>query len=413
MSVIKPFRGLRPKRQLAKQIASPPYDVLSSEEAREMVQNNPLSFLHIIKPEICFPENIDIHSNEVYEEGRKNLKRFIADRALIRDDKACFYIYRQIMGHHSQIGLVACASVEEYQKNQIKKHEHTRPDKEQDRANHINILNAQAGPVFLTYRARPEIDTIINNWISKKPEYDFIADDSIQHTFWIVDDDKVIETLQDQFKLIKYLYVADGHHRSAAAARVREMRMAKENHNGSEEYNYYLTVIFPDNQMQIMDYNRVITDLNGLSEPEFLKKVKEKFNLKVLGDDVEKPKTKHTYVMYLNKIWYQLEVTPGTYSESDPVERLDISILMKNLLQPVLGIGDPRTDQRIDFVGGIRGLKELKKRVDSGEMAIAFGLFPISIKDLIAIADNNDIMPPKTTWFEPKLRSGLVIHLLD
>lgn len=413
MSTIKPFHGLRPKRELAKQIASPPYDVLSSEEAREMVQNNPLSFLHIIKPEICFPDNIDIHSDKVYEEGKKNLKRFIDNGALIKDDKACFYIYRQVMGNHSQIGLVACASVEEYQKNLIKKHEHTRPDKEQDRANHINILNAQAGPVFLTYRARPGIDAIIDCWTSKEPKYDFIADDFIQHTFWVVDDDEVIEKLQDQFKLIKYLYVADGHHRSAAAARVREMRMANGNHTGNEEYNYYLTVIFPDNQMHILDYNRVITDLNGFSESEFLEKVKEKFDLKVLGDNAEKPKVKHTYVMYLNKIWYQLKAKPDLFSESDPVERLDISILMKNLLQPVLAIGDPRTDQRIDFVGGIRGLKELKKRVDSGEMAIAFGLFPISIQDLIAIADNNDIMPPKTTWFEPKLRSGLVIHLLD
>ena len=413
MSIIKPFRGLRPTRELASKIASPPYDVLSSKEAREMVQNNPLSFLHIIKPEICLPEDIDVHSNKVYDEGKKNLERFICEGALKQDDKACFYIYRQIMGNHSQIGLVACASVEEYQNNLIKKHELTRPDKEQDRANHIDILNAQAGPVFLTYKARPEIDTIINAWIDKEPEYDFIADDSIQHTFWVIDNDKVIEQIQNRFKNIPYLYVADGHHRSAAAARVRDIRMAKGNHTGNEEYNYYLTVIFPDNQMQIQDYNRVVTDLNGLTESELLDKVKEKFNLTVLGDEAEKPKSKHTYVMYLNKVWYHLEAKVGTFSESDPVERLDISILMKNLLQPVLGIGNPRTDQRIDFVGGIRGLKELKKRVDSGGMAVAFGLYPISIEDLIAIADNNEIMPPKTTWFEPKLRSGLVIHLLD
>ena len=413
MSNIKPFRGLRPARDLAQKIASPPYDVLSSKEAREMVQNNPLSFLHIIKPEISLPENIDVHSNEVYNEGKKNLRRFINEGSLRQDDKACFYIYRQIMGNHSQIGLVACASVEEYQNNLIKKHEHTRPDKEQDRANHINILNAQAGPVFLTYKAKPEIDAVINAWVSKDPEYDFKADDTIQHTFWVVDDDQIIEKIQNLFKSIKYLYVADGHHRSAAAARVREMRMKQGKHTGTEEYNYYLTVIFPDNQMQIQDYNRVITDLNGLAESEFLDKVKEKFNLTVLGEQADKPKSRHNYVMYLNHVWYHLEAKPGTFSESDPVERLDISILMKNLLQPVLGIGDPRTDQRIDFVGGIRGLKELKKRVDSGEMAVAFGLYPISIQDLIAIADNNEIMPPKTTWFEPKLRSGLVVHLLD
>ena len=413
MSIIKPFRGLRPTRELASKIASPPYDVLSSKEAREMVQNNPLSFLHIIKPEICLSEDVDVHSEAVYEEGKKNLNRFIKEGALKQDEKACFYIYRQIMGNHSQIGLVACASVEEYQNNLIKKHELTRPDKEQDRATHIDRLNAQAGPVFLTYRAKPEIDAIINKWISREPEYDFTAADSIQHTFWVVNDDKVIDQIQNQFKNIPYMYVADGHHRSAAAARVREMRMARGSHTGKEEYNFYLTVIFPDNQMQIQDYNRVITDLNGLTDDELLDKIKEKFNLKVLGEVAEKPDRKHTYVMYLNKTWYHLEAKPGTFSESDPVERLDISILMANLLQPVLGIGNPRTDQRIDFVGGIRGLKELKKRVDSGEMAVAFGLFPISIGDLIAIADNNDIMPPKTTWFEPKLRSGLVVHLLD
>ncbi|MEJ2542920.1 MAG: DUF1015 family protein, partial [Calditrichaceae bacterium] len=324
-----------------------------------------------------------------------------------------FYIYRQIMGNHSQIGLVACASVEEYENNIIKKHELTRPDKEQDRATHIDRLNAQAGPVFLTYRAKAEIDQIINNWIIRDPEYDFTADDSIQHTFWVVDDDKVLDQIQSQFRNIPYMYVADGHHRSAAAARIREMRMVKGNHTGNEEYNYYLTVIFPDNQMQIQDYNRVITDLNGLTEDQLLEMIKEKFTLKVLGENTEKPDRKHTYVMYLNKTWYHLEAKSGTFSESDPVERLDISILMANLLKPVLGIGNPRTDQRIDFVGGIRGLKELKKRVDSGEMAIAFGLFPIAIEDLIAIADNDEIMPPKTTWFEPKLRSGLVIHLLD
>jgi uncharacterized protein (DUF1015 family) len=308
---------------------------------------------------------------------------------------------------------VACASVEEYNKNLIKKHELTRPDKEQDRVNHINALNAQAGPVFLTYKARNDIDQIINAYIKNEPEYDFTADDSIQHTFWVVDDETVIKNLQEKFKEIKYLYVADGHHRSAAASRVREMRKSRGDYTGNEEYNYYLTVIFPDNQMQILDYNRVITDLNGLSEKDFFDKVKDKFNFRELGDSAEKPQARHTYVMYLNKKWYHLEAKSGTYDESDPVGRLDISILMNNLLQPVLGIWDPRTDNRIDFVGGIRGLKELKKRVDSGEMAVAFGLYPISIGDLMAISDNNDIMPPKTTWFEPKLRSGLVVHLLD
>ena len=413
MSVIKPFRGLRPIRELAKKIASPPYDVLSSQEARDMVKNNPLSFLHIIKPEICLPEDIDVHSKEVYDEGKKNLNRFIEDGALKQDDKACFYIYRQTMANHSQIGLVACASVEEYLNNTIKKHELTRPDKEQDRVNHINTLNAQTGPVFLTYKAQADIDEIINAYIDNEPEYDFTADDFIQHTFWVVDDDQVTENIQNKFKDIEYLYIADGHHRSAAAARVWEMRKSNGNHTGNEEYNYYLTVIFPDNQMKILDYNRVITDLSSLSESELIEKVKEKFNITVLGNQAEKPKSKHTFIMYINNVWYHLEAKPGIFNESDPVERLDISILMNNLLQPVLGIGDPRTDKRIDFVGGIRGLNELKKRVDSGEMAVAFGLFPISIEDLIAIADNDEIMPPKTTWFEPKLRSGLVVHLLD
>jgi len=414
MAVIKPFRGLRPKKELAEKVASPPYDVLSSEEAREMAKNNPYSFLHINKPEIDLPPETDIYDEAVYQKGRENLDRFIKEGILIQDEKPMFYVYRQIMGNHSQIGLVAGASVEEYEKGLIKKHELTRADKEEDRVKHVNTLNAQTGPVFLTYKAKPEIDALINKIIEDEPEYDFTADDGIRHTFWLVDKEEDIQKLQDLFKELDCLYVADGHHRSAAAMRVKQMRLAQNpNHTGEEEYNYFLTVIFPHDQMYIMDYNRVVKDLNGLSKEEFLKKVEEKFEVKKLGSTAEKPKKKHEFVIYLDGEWYQLKAKPGTFNENDPVEQLDVSILMKNLLVPILGIGDPRKDKRIDFVGGIRGLEELKRRVDSGDWKVAFGLYPTSIEDLMAIADAGKIMPPKSTWFEPKLRSGLVIHKLD
>lgn len=414
MAVIKPFRGLRPKKELAEKVASPPYDVLSSEEAREMAKDNPYSFLHINKPEIDLPPETDLYDETVYQKGRENLDRFIKEGILIQDEKPMFYVYRQIMGNHSQIGLVAGASVEEYEKGLIKKHELTRADKEEDRVKHVNTLNAQTGPVFLTYKAKPEIDTLINKIIKDEPEYDFTADDGIRHTFWLVDKDEDIQKLQDLFKELDCLYVADGHHRSAAAMRVKQMRQAQNpNHTGEEEYNYFLTVIFPHDQMYIMDYNRVVKDLNGLSKEEFLKKVEEKFEVKKLGSTAEKPKKKHEFVMYLDGEWYQLKAKPGTFNKNDPVEQLDVSILMNNLLVPILGIGDPRKDKRIDFVGGIRGLEELKRRVDSGDWKVAFGLYPTSIEDLMAIADAGKIMPPKSTWFEPKLRSGLVIHKLD
>ncbi|MHB2148344.1 DUF1015 domain-containing protein [Calditrichota bacterium LG25] len=414
MAIIKPFKGLRPKKELAEKVASPPYDVLSSEEAREMAKDNPFSFLHINKPEIDLPPETNIYDEAVYQKGKENLDRFIKEGILVQDEKPMFYVYRQIMGDHSQIGLVAGASVEEYEKNLIKKHELTRADKEEDRVKHVNTLNAQTGPVFLTYKARPEIDALMNKIVQGEPEYDFTADDGIRHTFWLVDKDEDIQALQELFKQLDCLYVADGHHRSAAAMRVKQMRQAQNpNHTGDEEYNYFLTVIFPHNQMYIMDYNRVVKDLNGLSVDAFLKKVSEKFDVQKLGASAEKPRQKHEFVMYLNGEWYRLKARPGTFNESDPVEQLDVSILMNNLLVPILGIGDPRKDKRIDFVGGIRGLEELKRRVDSGEMQVAFGLYPTSIEDLMAIADAGKIMPPKSTWFEPKLRSGLVIHLLD
>ncbi|HID38906.1 MAG TPA: DUF1015 domain-containing protein [Calditrichaeota bacterium] len=414
MSLIQPFRGLRPKKEFAEKVASPPYDVLNSAEAREMAKDNPYSFLHIIKPEIDLPEGSDLYSKEVYEKGAENLHRLMDEGVLRQDEKPCFYVYRQIMGDHAQIGLVAGASVEEYKNNLIKKHELTRAEKEDDRVNHVNHLNAQTGPVFLTYKARVEIDAIINKIVAYPPENDFTADDGIRHTLWVVDKDEEIKALQQAFAQLDCLYVADGHHRSAAAARVYDMRKAANpNHTGKEEYNFFLTVIFPHNQMYIMDYNRVVKDLNGLSKEEFLKKIEEKFSVEHLGSQAEKPPQKHTFVMYLDGNWYKMTAKEGIFNPGDPVSRLDVSILMDNILVPLLGIGDPRKDKRIDFVGGIRGLAELKRRVDSGEMAVAFALFPTSIEDLMAIADAGKIMPPKSTWFEPKLRSGLVVHLLD
>ncbi|MBD3224199.1 MAG: DUF1015 family protein [Caldithrix sp.] len=414
MANIKPFKGLRPKKEYAAKVASPPYDVLNTEEAREMAKNNPYSFLHINKPEIDLPTDTHPYNKAVYKKGAENLKRFVEHGYLVQDDRAVFYIYRQIMNDHEQYGLVAGASVEEYKQNIIKKHELTRAAKEDDRVNHVNYLNAQTGPVFLTYHAQPQIDQLVQQIVADDPLYDFTADDGIRHTLWKVDRASDIRTFVDLFAQIDHLYVADGHHRSAAAARVYDMRKSQNNnHTGEEAYYFFLTVIFPHNQMHIMDYNRVVRDLNGLSTEEFMAKVSTVFHVQKIDGAAEKPKKKHTFVMYLNKQWYHLETKAGTFDEGNPVERLDVSILMRNLLEPVLGIGDPRKDERIDFVGGIRGLQELKRRVDSGEMEVAFGLYPTSIEDLMAIADANEIMPPKSTWFEPKLRSGLIIHSLD
>jgi len=413
MSVIKPFKGLRPAKNLAEKVASPPYDVLNSEEAREKAKDDPYTFLHINKPEIDLPATVDHYDPAVYQKGAENLKKFINEGILVQDETPCFYIYRQIMGRHSQIGLVAGASVEEYDQNLIKKHELTRADKEEDRVNHVHHLNAQAGPVFLTYKAQKEIDALVDTIVKRPAENDFTSDDGIRHTLWVVNEPTEIQAIEKAFAKLDYLYVADGHHRSAAASRVCAMRK-KENahHTGNEEYNYFLTVIFPDNQMYIMDYNRVVKDLNGHSKEEFLKKVSEKFAVESVGNKVDKPTTRHHFVMYLDGVWYKLRAKADTFDADNPVDRLDVSILMENLLVPLLNIGDPRKDNRIDFVGGIRGLEELERRVDSGEMQVAFGLVATSIEDLMAIADANKIMPPKSTWFEPKLRSGLVTHVL-
>ncbi len=414
MAIIKPFKGLRPKPEFAEKVASPPYDVLNTEEARAMAKDNPYSFLHINKPEIDLPAGTNLYDDAVYAKGRENLERFIKEGIFIQDEKPCFYVYRQIMGNHQQIGLVAGASVEDYENNVIKKHELTRAEKEEDRVKHVDTLNAQTGPVFLTYKASDEVDRLMEKITQRPPVYDFTADDGIRHTFWVVDAENEIKQLQDLFAQMDCLYVADGHHRSAAAMRVKQMRQKQNpHHTGEEEYNYFLTVIFPHNQMYIMDYNRVVKDLNGLSKEAFLEKVREKFEVEKLGTTAEKPKKKHEFLMYLDGEWYRLKAKPGTFDPNDPVDQLDVSILMNNLLAPILGIGDPRKDKRIDFVGGIRGLEELKRRVDSGEMQVAFALYPTSIEDLMAIADAGKIMPPKSTWFEPKLRSGLIIHLLD
>jgi len=413
MAIVKPFRALRPKKEFAEKVAAPPYDVLDSNEAREMAKDNPYSFLHVNKPEIDLDPSINLYDERVYQKGAENLKRLQNEGILFQDEKPQFYVYRQIMGGHQQIGLVACASVDEYEKNLIKKHELTRQEKEDDRVKHILYLNAQVGPVFLTYRAQKEIDKLIASIIEQEPEYNFTSD-GIQHTLWVVDDDKTINEIVELFLQVPVLYVADGHHRSAAAHRVREIkRKENKNHTGQEEYNFFLSVIFPHDQMQILDYNRVIKDLNGLSKEDFLKKVEEKFTIYYPGEDNSiKPSRTHEFSMYLDGKWYKFTAKPGTFDETNPVKRLDVSILQENLLQPILDIGDPRKDKRIDFVGGIRGLKELEKRIKSGNWKVAFALYPTSIEELMAIADAGKIMPPKSTWFEPKLKSGLFVHLL-
>lgn len=415
MVLVKPFRGLRPKKEYAEKVAAPPYDVLDSREAREMAKDNPYSFLHVNKPEIDLDPDLNSYDEKVYRKGAENLRKLIQQGILIQDEKPKFYVYRQIMGDHIQVGLVACASVEEYEKDIIKKHELTRPDKENDRVKHILHQNAQVGPVFLTYKARPEIDRLIQQVMQNDPENDFTSDDGVRHTLWIIEDDQIIERIQSEFKKVDVLYVADGHHRSAAAMRVKQKKQKENpNHTGEEEYNYFLTVIFPHNQMQILDYNRVVKDLNGLNEAEFLQKLSEKFLVEEIpGNQPFKPNQPHTFGMYLKGKWYKLIAREGTFDPNDPVKRLDVSILQENVLGPILGIQDPRKDKRIDFVGGIRGLKELEKRVNKGEWTVAFALYPTSIEDLMAIADAGKIMPPKSTWFEPKLKSGLVSHLLD
>lgn len=415
MSTIKPFKALRPKPELAKDVACVPYDVINSQEARVLAQGNPNSFLHVTKAEIDLEEGIDTHEEIVYQKGKENLEKMIKDGIFFQDEKPCLYIYKLVMGSVCEIGIVAGASVEEYENNIIKKHEKTRVDKEEDRIKHIETCNAQTEPVFLTYRKREDLDKIVSDFMKNNSAiYDFTADDGISHTFWKIDDDNLISQIVDIFSDVDYLYIADGHHRSAAGAILGKRKREKNpNHTGNEEYNFIMSVIFPHNQLYIMDYNRIVKDLNGLSKDEFLAKIKEKFDVEEYSsDNAYKPEIPHTFGMYLDHMWYKISAKSGTYDENDVIKSLDVSILQDNLLYPILGIEDPRKDKRIDFVGGIRGLDELKNRVDNGE-AVAFSMFATSIEELMKIADAGEIMPPKSTWFEPKLRSALFIHLLD
>lgn len=411
MAVFRPFRAFRPARKNQALIPALPYDVMNSEEARAQVQGKPLSFLHVDKAEIDLPENTDPYSQAVYDKARENLLNLESNGDLIQDDKPCLYIYKQIMNGRSQVGIVGCASIDDYLNNIIKKHEHTLAKKEQDRINHVNTCDANTGPIFLTYRQKHSIDMAVSMWMSEnEPVYDFYAD-GVRQTVWVVDDDSVIDKLVNAFDGIESMYIADGHHRCASAVKVGQLRR-KENpgYTCDDEFNYFLAVAFPDNELEIMDYNRVVKDLNGCSFEEFTALVKKNFDISETDHQFH-PIRKHTFGMYYGKKWYILSAKKGTFDENDPVARLDVSILQNNLLEPVLGIKDPKNDDRIDFIGGIRGLDELEKRADS-DMCLAFSMFPTTVDDLMDIADANKIMPPKSTWFEPKLLSGLFIHHL-
>lgn len=412
MAIIKPFRALRPPVALADRVAALPYDVMSTEEAKRMAENNEYSFLHISRPEIDLSPDIDIHSDPVYFKGSENLSRFISEGILVQDDTDSYYVYRQVMGSVVQTGLVVCAGVDDYQQGIIKKHELTRADKEEDRVRHIDVLDANDEPVFYTFRHDTVIDNLLKTVTAGKAEYDFKTDDNVSHTLWVVSDPEIIDSFTKSFVSIPFLYVADGHHRSAAASRVRDIRkLANPGHTGAEEYNYFLTVIFPDTELNIMPYNRAVTDLNGHTVAEFITLVSRSFELTPLNDRPD-VKEHHSFGMYLAGRWYELSAREESFAADDPVGCLDVSILQNNLLSPILGIRNPRTDQRVHFVGGIRGSKELERLVESGEYEVAFSLFHTTIEDLMSLADADKIMPPKSTWFEPKLRSGLFIHLL-
>jgi uncharacterized protein (DUF1015 family) len=415
MSVLKPFQGLRPPKELAAKVASRPYDVLNSEEAREEAKGNPYSLLHIIKPEIDFPAGTDEHSDPVYNRAVENFESFKKQGWLLKDEKPCLYIYAQTMEGRTQYGIVGCASVDDYLNGIIRKHELTRADKEEDRMKHVRNTNANMEPVFFAYPSVKELDDIVSGVVmGKAPEYNFTASDGFGHQFWVIRDEETISTIVDLFAKIPYTYIADGHHRTAAAALVgQEKRSRNPVHTGNEEYNYFLAVHFPDNQLRIIDYNRVVKDLNGLNSKQFFYQLEADFEIHEMGSDIYKPDKLHTFSMYLEGQWYKLKAKPGRYNDNDPIGVLDVTVLSDLVLDKILGIKDLRTDKRIDFVGGIRGLGELKSRVDSGEMRVAFALYPVSMQQLINIADSGNIMPPKTTWFEPKLRSGLIVHELD
>lgn len=413
MAVFKPFKALRPTKEYASKVAALPYDVMNSAEAKEMVKGNPYSFLHIDKAEIDLPEGTYLYSDEVYAKAKENLENAEKQGVMASDEAPCFYIYRQIMNGREQTGLVGCAWVDDYIENRIKKHELTRADKEADRIRHVDTCNANTGPIFLCYKGLSEITDIINTYKANEPEYDFVTDDGIANTVWVIDDSAVNEKLSAMLQNAGDFYIADGHHRCASAVNVAKKRREENpDYNGTEEFNFFLAVLFPAEELEIMDYNRVVKDLNGNTEEEFIEKVKEKFVVeKAPCDGAYHPEHKHSFGMLIGNEWYKLTAKEGTFNAENPVEQLDVSILQKNLLTPILGIGDPRTDKRIDFIGGIRGLKELERLVNGG-FKVAFSMYPTTLQDLMAIADADMIMPPKSTWFEPKLLSGLFIHKL-
>lgn len=415
MAIVRPFKGLRPKNQeIAEQMISLPYDVMNRKEAKEMAGSNPYSFLRIVRSEINLPDSVDAYSKEVYEKAKEVLNEWAADGTLVEDGQPVFYIYRQIMEGRVQTGIVGCTSIDDYMNDIIKKHEFTRKEKELDRINHFDITDANTEPVFLTYKKNARINEIVGGWIGEhKPAYDVVTEDGIAHIVWVLNDAKLVEELTKLFAGIQYLYIADGHHRSASAvAAGKKRREDNPAYTGEEEFNRFLAVIFPDEDLYVMDYNRVVKDLNGNSEAEFLAKVGEKFDVAAAPASPYKPQSKHEYGMFLGGKWYVLKAKEGTYPAADPVLGLDSAILQNNLLAPILGIEDPRTDKRIDFIGGIRGLGELEKRV-SEDMKVAFALYPVTIEDLMGVADAGQVMPPKSTWFEPKLRSGLFVHRLS
>lgn len=412
MSIVRPLKGLRPKPEFASQVACPPYDVLNAQEARAMADGNPYSFLRVNKAELEFPDTANPYSPEVYERAKENLERLERDGVMIRDSRPCFYLYRLTMDGRPQTGLVTLTSVEEYDQKKIKKHEHTRPEKVNDRANHITQVQAQVGPVFSTFRHKPEIEAIFKRVSSGKPLIDFVAQDGIRHELWVINDDKTVNEIIAEFARMDCLYIADGHHRSEAASEVaRRFREANPEHTGRESYNYFLNVLFSDHELKILPYNRVVRDLNGFTADELLKKASATFDISKHNEAVE-PKHPHEFGFYTGRQWYLMKAKAGSFDTHDPIESIDAAILSSTFLNPLLNIVNLRTDKRIDFVGGIRGTKELERLVDSGKFAAAFSLYPTTIAQLLRVADAGEVMPPKSTWFEPKLRDGMVVNLL-
>lgn len=414
MAILRPFKAIRPRKDLVSKVAELPYDVMNRQEAKKMAEGNPISFLHVDRAEIDLDDNMNPYDCKVYEKARENLYYMIKRNVFVKDEKKYLYIYRLIMNGRAQTGIVGCTAIDDYLNDVIKKHEFTRKEKEQDRINHIDFCDSNTGPIFLTYKYNEKVGEIVDTWTKKAPTYDFTAKDGVEHIVWLIDNEETIKTLTNLFANIDKLYIADGHHRAASAVKVGLKRRSQNtNYDGSEEFNFFLSVIFPDKDLKILDYNRIVKDLNGLNKDEYLNKIADKFEVnEYKGEGQYKPQCKHTYGMYLDGKWYELKAKDGSYDSNDVVKRLDVSILQNNLLTPVLGIGDPRTDERIDFVGGIRGLKELEERVDRNEGKLAFSMYPPDMQDLMNIADAGEVMPPKSTWFEPKLRSGIFVHEL-